>query len=202
MSTHLSSLELDEASAGLPLDAARSEHLSTCAECEQKLSSLRQANAALLASPRAQSTLRTLQPKPAPRRWVAMVVAGGLAAAAAAVFLVTPRTSIEDGRLKGAATVQLLDASGNPVSRAQPGDSVTLAVGGAGHTRVVVEAREAGQPWTPLWPSGGASGELQPGAQVRLSTFTVTPGSMELRATFSGGAPGTSTATWSLEVVK
>jgi hypothetical protein len=100
------------------------------------------------------------------------------------VFLVmSPR---DDGtRLKGAPTVELL-VKNEPVTRARPGETVTLAVGGAGSSHALVLAIDTSGAVSRLWPEADASAPIAAGARVQLSpSFDVTPGSLELVGFFT-----------------
>lgn len=187
MTEHLSSLQLDELAAGL---APEPPHLADCAECRARLDALRAARAAFAQHPDAARVLWRLTDAPAPiplprRRLMPLVAAGALALAAGLVLILQQPFDDETPRLKGAPTVELLDETGAPVTRAKVGQSLTLAVGGAGAQYAAVFAEEPGGARTLLWPQAGATlAPLEPGARVRLRQLEVTPGAVTVRARF------------------
>lgn len=195
MSDHVSPLVLDEAAAGLPLDPEAQVHLDTCDTCHAALEAATAARAKVAAMPGAQRTLDALlakteapasaPPKKAAPRWLTIAAVALPLAAGLALFVFSPVTPSSETRLKGAPTVELLDAQGRTVTRAKVGDTLTLAVGGAGLGYAVVLAVD-GQGVTTLWPKeGGELGGIAPGARVTLDAFTVTPGNVRLIALFS-----------------
>ncbi|MCC6335816.1 MAG: hypothetical protein IT380_17705 [Myxococcales bacterium] len=192
MSEHLSALVLDEAAAGLAVPAEASAHLSSCEACRARLGELQASRAAVAGSPAAARTLDKLLAKaeaPTAKRGLRLVHVAAVAlplAAALALLVFNPiRPGGDDTRLKGAATVELLDAQGRAVTKAKPGETLTLAVGGAGYSHAVVVAIDA-QGVTTLWPkTGGELGRIEPGARVRLDTLTVTPGDVRVVALFA-----------------
>ncbi|MGV3624441.1 MAG: hypothetical protein ACO1OB_26720, partial [Archangium sp.] len=171
MTEHLSSLQLDEIAAGL---VAKPEHLTSCAECSSKLATLEKQNAAFLAMPRAQAQRADFaKPK---RRAVLWLVP--LAAAIAIGVFVQRDDSSE--RLKGSASIVLLDARGEVVTDATVGQKLTLAVGGAGARSVKVVDAASGEEIF--------AGPITAGARVPLTELEVTPGDVTLRADFDDGA--------------
>ena len=108
-------------------------------------------------------------------------------AAALAVLFLLPRT--DEPRLKGVATVELLSATGRPLNKAAPGERVSLAVGGAGHTHAVVFSIDAAGELVQVWPAGPQTSAIPPGARAKLEPpLEVTPGSVSLIAFFTDGA--------------
>lgn len=194
MSDHVSQLVLDEAAAGLPVDPEAQVHLDTCDTCHAALEAAKATRERITAMPGAQRTLNALlakteAPAPAPKkpapRWLTIAAVALPLAAGLALFVFAPVTPSTDTRLKGAPTVELLDAQGRAVTRAKVGDTLKLAVGGAGLGYAVVLAVD-GQGVTTLWPKdGGELGGVAPGARVTLDAFTVTPGNVRLIALFS-----------------
>lgn len=189
MADHLSALVLDELAAGGAAPEARA-HLDACPECRRRLEALKALNLRLLARPEARRALDAVLPpkSAAPRatRWWALI-AVPLAAALAAVLLV-PR-QVPEERLKGVATVELLDQAGQVVPAASAGQRVTVAVGAAGHSHAAVLAVDAVGAVSVLWPRGDAFGPVARGARVRLEPpFDVTPGAVTLHAFFADSA--------------
>ncbi|MEW5737928.1 MAG: hypothetical protein AB1938_03325 [Myxococcota bacterium] len=192
MSEHLSMLVLDEVAAGLPVSAEASAHLESCEACRMKLDELRASRASVAANPSSARTLEKLLAKaeaPAPKRGLRLVHVAAVAlplAAALALLVFNPiRQGGDDTRLKGAPAVELLDAQGRAVTKAKPGETLTLTVGGAGYPYAVVVAIDA-QGLSTLWPkTGGELGALERGARVPLDTLTVTPGDVRVVALFS-----------------
>lgn len=190
MSEHLSPLALDELAVGDPNDAAKA-HLDECGSCRAKLDAVRAAALQVRAMPAFEQTFASLETEPpvvAPlpmksrRLWPALV-AVAVPLAAALVFLVL--SPPDDTRLKGAPTVELL-LKAQPVTTAKPGDTVTLAVGGAGETHALVLAIDASGAVSRLWPRDPQSAPIAAGARVPLSpSFDVTPGSLMLVGFFT-----------------
>lgn len=173
MSEHLSSLQLDEVAAGL---APAPEHLTGCAECAAKLSALKTQNAAFLALPRAQAQLKSMAIEKPQRRAMLWLVP---LAAAIAIGVFVQRDDASE-RLKGRASIVLLDSKNEPVTEASVGQKLTLAVGGAGAKSVKVVEVETGETIF--------SGAIAQGARVPLMQLEVTPGDVTLRAEFDDGA--------------
>ena len=72
------------------------------------------------------------------------------------------------------------------MTTARPGDTVTLAVGGAGKSHVLVLAVDASGAVSRLWPQEPQSAPIGAGARVSLSpSFDVTPGSLMLVGFFT-----------------
>lgn len=189
MSEHLSPLELDEAAAGLAPPPA---HLSACADCATRLEELKAERASLLASPDAARRLDAVlakQPELSARPKLKLLHVAAIAlplAAGIALLVFAPVWNAHDDRLKGAVTVELVDASGTAVTSAPAGQSVSLAVGGAGLPYVAVFAVDAQGEVAPLWPAKGEMmAALAPGARVTLSSFEVTPGDVTVHALFA-----------------
>lgn len=176
MSEHLSSLQLDEVAAGLVAPPA---HVAACAECSQRLDTLKTQSVAFLRRPEAKKQLEKLSPPPVRRgsflRVLAVVVP---LAAGLALFLAWPRAPVED-RIKGAPTVVLLDAAGNLVTHAPVGTKLTLAVGAAGFPRVSVFTVNADGTKDSLY-----SGAVAAGARVPIAQLEVTPGDVTVMAVF------------------
>lgn len=173
MSEHLSSLQLDEVAAGL---ASPPEHLTSCADCTSKLAALKTQNAAFLSMPRAQSQMKSIAVEKPKRRAVLWLVP--LAAAIAIGVFVQRDDSSE--RLKGIASIVLLDTKGESVTEASVGQRLTLAVGGAGAKSVKVVDGDTGEEIF--------SGPIAQGARVPLMELEVSPGDVTLRAEFDDGA--------------
>ncbi len=191
MSAHLSALELDELAAGL---VQPPPHLAECEPCRDRLEALRASRAAFTQHPEAARVLARLQAQPAPvialpRRRVVPVLAAGLALAAGLILLVSLPVDDDGTRLKGAVSVALLDAQGVAVTKAKVGQTVTLAVGGAGKSHAAVFALDDSGARTLLFPASGTTlGPIERGAQVKLRTFEVTPGAVTLIARFADSA--------------
>lgn len=203
MTAHLTALERDEASAGLGLAPEAQAHLADCAACTAAVAALRSQGEELLSTAPAQRlrarlagrpALRVLEggvaevATPAPRpAWArrAFAVAGlALAAGLAAVVLLRPPD--DTVRLKGRASVEVLDASGAPRARAKAGERVTLAVGSGGRTHAAVFALDAAGEVQQLWPQGSSTAAVAAGARVPLSPgFEVTAGAVGLYAAFT-----------------
>ncbi len=177
MSDHLSALALDELAAGLTPDEPA--HLATCAPCRDRLAALRAANATFLAQPKAKAQLDRLAP---PRRlpWGRLVALP--LAAALALFVLWPRPPTGD-LIKGAPTVVLLDAAGNVVKEAKPGQRLDLAVGAPGFHRVTVYATGPDGKREQLY-----SGAIGDAARTTVMQLEVTPGDVEVTAEFEDGA--------------
>lgn len=194
MKEHLSSLVLDEVAAGLPVPPEATAHLAFCDACRARLDDVKRAREAAAASPASTPVLERLLARaeapvapPKPKlRWLHVAAVALPLAAGLALLVVNPiRQPVDDARLKGAPSVELLNEAGAPVTRAKPGETLTLAVGGGGFTHVVVLGLDA-QGVSTLWPKDGATlGAVAPGARVRLDTFTVTPGDVRVVALFA-----------------
>jgi hypothetical protein len=192
MAQHLSALELDELAAGL---APPPPHLEGCASCRARVEELRAGDRALLARPEAQRRLAALTAgvvgaeAPSPRRWRRLALLAASLAAGLALFLVWPGPPDDGVRLKGAPAVLLLDAADQSVTRASPGETLTLAVGTGGYTHGAVFALDADGRAERLWPrEGDTYGPLPAGARVRLRELRVTPGDVTVRAVFANEA--------------
>ena len=191
MSEHLSPLVLDELAVGDPNDAAKA-HLEGCASCRARLEEVKAAALQVMSMPRFEQTFAALEthapvvtplPKKARRLWPALV-AVAVPLAAALVFLVMSPS--DDGtRLKGTPTIELL-LNDRPVTKARPGETVTLAVGSVGKAHALVIAVDSSGTVSRLWPQEDSSGAIAFGARVLLSpSFDVTPGSLLLVGFFS-----------------
>lgn len=178
MSEHLSALQLDEIAAGL---AAAPEHLTGCAPCTQRLEALQAQHAAFLARPEAKRQLERLAPAPTRRSVVRWLAVAAPLAAGLALLLAWPGEQPSD-RIKGAPTVMLLDEQGTPVTRARVGQTLTLAVGSAGFTKVRVFAIDAAGAREDLF-----AGPVAAGARVPLRQLEVTPGNVSVVAEFEDG---------------
>lgn len=199
MSSHLSSLVIDELAAGLEnRDAAA--HLAACAECQQRLATVKQNHEAISALPAFQQRLEAVKLEagaPGRRPWLRVVSIALPLTAALALFVFWPRG--DDVLLKGVPTVELL-SNDVPVVVAKPGDRVTLAVGGAGATHAVVFGIDASGDVTKLWPAGGDAAAIAPGARVPLDvSFEVTPGDLLLLGFFSNAPQPTDPIRQALE---
>lgn len=185
MSEHLSAFALDELAAEGGSPEAKA-HLAECTSCRERLEALRRQQQTVRGSREFQSRFEAIAakaapakaPNPWPRR-LAMLVP---LAAALAVFVFLPRE--DETRLKGAPTVELLSGD-RPTTHAKPGDRLTLAVGGAGHTHAAVFAIDAEAQVSVLWPTGETSAAIAPGARVPLGQpFEVTAGDVVVIAAF------------------
>lgn len=174
MSEHLSSLQLDEIAAGL----SSSDHLDDCAACSARLTKLKTQNAAFMAMPRAIDQQKTLMP--AKRRTLLWLAPAMAAALALGIFV--QRDDASD-RIKGSASMVLLDVKGDAVTEATPGQKLTLAVGGAGAKSVKVIALDTDGKKDTIF-----SGPISTGARVPLMELEVTPGDVTLNAEFDDGA--------------
>lgn len=178
MSEHLSSLQLDELTAGL---APRPDHLERCEACSRKLEALRAEQAAFLSRPEAKRQLEALTPPPARRSFLRVLAVAVPLAAGLVLFFAWPRAGEAD-RIKGAPKVMLLDDRGIPVTHAAPGSRLTLAVGNAGFSSVEVFAVDARGNKETLY-----SGDVASGALVPLTRLEVTPGDVTVMAVFARG---------------
>jgi len=188
MTTHLSNLSLDELAADLPVAEASTAHLAGCEACRARLAQRQQLNLAILARPEAQARLDALVRAPARRRpSYSTVLAIVVPLAAALLLWLAPAHRPEDPTtLKGAASVQLLDAAGVASTHAHPGDTLTLAVGAAGHRFGAVFAVDSAGGISVLYPAAGtAMGPLDGNARQRLTGLDVTPGDTRLVAFFA-----------------
>lgn len=193
MSDHLSPLALDEVAAGL---SSGEPHLSGCEACRAKVAELKASNAALVARPEAGRQLGALLPAEKKNNLLRIFAVVAPLAAGLVLFFAWP-TAPQPGdgdRLKGAPTISLRDAQGNAVTKATPGQRLTLSVGAAGFSRVTVSSTAADGGHETLF-----SGGVESGAQVGLMELEVTPGDVELTAEFSDGTR-TETAKVRLEV--
>lgn len=188
MSDHLSALRLDELAAGAGTAEAQA-HLAQCQPCRERLEALQRRHEAIAASPQFKARLEALSEtiERTPSRWPRVLTIALPLAAALAVIVFFPRGD-RDERLKGAPTVELL-AGDRPTTHAKPGERLTLAIGGAGHTHAAVFAVDAEAQISVLWPKGATSGPIAPGARVPLGApFEVTAGDVLVIATV-GDAP-------------
>lgn len=191
MAEHLSALALDEAAVGAFPEGAKA-HLEACAECRARLETLTAMNARLMARPEARRALDAVKAAASPAlqrrtvpRWALFAVP---LAAALALFFLVPRDEPE-ARLKGVATVEVIDEAGAVVRAARAGQRVAVAVGAAEHTHVAVLAVEASGAVSVLWPRGELFRPVARGARVRLEPpFDVTPGTVVLHAFFADSA--------------
>lgn len=172
MSEHLSSLVLDEIAAGL---APTPEHVASCEQCAAALTNLRAQNAAFLARPEAKAQQARLVPSRRSMLWAVPALAAGVA-----LFVFWPNESTN--RIKGAPTVVLLDTAGNEVTRANSGQRLTLAVGGAGAASVTISAVDVNGKREQLF-----AGAIAPGARVPVMELEVTPGDVTVIADFDDG---------------
>lgn len=204
MSEHLSPLALDELAVGDATDAAKA-HLDDCASCRLKLDAVRAAALQVTSMPAFEQTLAALeQPKPAAtpapgtrRRLLTLVAVAVPLAAALVFFVLSPR----DGgiRLKGAPSLELLAKDG-PVTSGWPGEMVTLAVGGAGHSHALVFSIDESGTVSRLWPADARAAPIAAGARVLLSpSLDITPGSFLLVGFFSEAAQPASPVSMALE---
>jgi hypothetical protein len=177
VSEHLSSLQVDEIAAGL---SPVPEHVVQCAACAQQLEAIKAQNAAFLARPQAKAQVARLSEPPRRSFLRIAAVAVPLAAGIALFFAMPADRPVE--RIKGAASVVLLDASGQPVTRAVPGQKLTLAVGSGGAARAKVSAVDAQGKTEVLF-----DGPIAAGARVPLMELEVTPGDVTVTAEFEGG---------------
>ena len=206
-SPHLSALALDEAAAGIP-SPTQTEHLNACADCSAKVAQRVASASALRTTPEAER--RKLLLREAAQRiersaaseeqkspwwslppWMKYGVAFASLVVVVGVGLRVTQTSPtpagEEVRLKGAATVELVDARGSRVGEAKVGDAVRLRVGGAGAKfAAVLSVDEAGNVEV-VWPKDSdVTRAVAPGAAVPLGeAFEVTPGSFALHAFFT-----------------
>jgi hypothetical protein len=191
MSTHLSALVIDELAAGLENRVA-AEHLATCADCQQRLATVKQTHEAISVMPAFRQRLEAVKfdtAVPARWPWLRVISIALPLAAALALFVFWPRG--DDVLLKGTPTVELL-SNEKPVVVAKPGERVTLAVGGAGATHAIIFGVDASGAVTKLWPAGGDAARISPGARVSLDVgFEVTPGDLVLLGFFSKTAQPT-----------
>jgi len=190
MVDHLSDLALDELAAGLREGASATAHVDTCVRCRDRLAEFQRAHADARRAPRFETTFARIEATATKRkrgRW-SLFAALPVAAAAMLALVMFARPDAPTVRLKGAAELVVLRASGTErIESATPGEQVQLAVGAAGHPYAVVLAVEETGEVSVLWPQGAdTSARVPPGAEVKLSpTFEVTEGSITLHALFS-----------------
>ncbi len=206
MTTHLSSLVLDELAAGVPASEAARAHVGSCGSCQGKLEALRAERVAFVGSAPAVEQLARLQqrrddvaraqaPAPSWLRWLWAPVAVG--AVAALALFVTPPARVDPAapteRVKGAATFELrAQRTGASVDHARVGDSVSLWFG-AGRTAslAVLGVDESGHVDV-VWPlnadPNGHSEKVNADDGIaQLAEFEVTPGPMVLHALVTEG---------------
>jgi hypothetical protein len=192
VSEHLSALALDELAVG-DLNDAAAAHLEGCDGCRARLRQVKEAALHVTSMPDFERTLDALElvrplkspPSQKRRKFLALTALAVSLAAAVIVLVLVPRR--DDTRLKGTPTVELL-LNDRPVTSGRPGDTLTLAVGGAGHTHAVVVAVDANGAVSRLWPVEERAGAIAPGARVLLSpSFDVTPGSLLVLGFFTDG---------------
>lgn len=194
MSEHLSALALDEAAAGEALAAEAKQHLEGCAACARKVQTRKEQGAALVASAegrrRLEAVSAALEPKassgPAPVHPLVRLafVASLPLAAALTLFLLSPRT-VE--RLKGGASVELIDSTGKTVTRVVVGQRLELAAGPAGRSFAVVFTVGESGAVTQVWPDDRRQADpVPPGARaILIPSMEVTPGSFTVHACFA-----------------
>ncbi len=190
---HLSVLQLDEVSAGLPLSAEAETHLAGCGSCQEKRVGLDAERAALrqnLGYVRTRKALLGKQ-KPAGVR-PAQVLVPLLALAAAAMLIVVVPARLKPGsvRYKGQAALMLLDESFREVAVPQVGQKVRVGVGSGPFKYVhVFTVTEEGP--LKLFPVRGAEDARLDGTakQALGRTFEVTAGETLVFAVFSAEKP-------------
>lgn len=189
MSPHLSQLVLDEAVAGLPLEAHAQAHLDGCQACQSAVRELQGLGERILRTPKAKAM--HAQPwgapvnRPSTTRWARhLALAASLTLLATAAVLRFGAPS-EETRIKGAPTVEVQEL-GQTITAAKVGATVTLAVGGAGHGYAAVFALDDTGALTQLWPEGLTLAPVTAGAQVTLPPrFEVTAGGLRVVAAFA-----------------
>jgi hypothetical protein len=190
MTNHASELVLDELAAGLPADPASVEHVGGCERCRERLASIQLQRNQSQSAPEFRRVLRSLRPvQPVAwwrRRWL-LPLAGVTAVAA---LLLLPKRPLADGdRIKGRTVLALVkEPTGEDVRGVvHPGEQVSLAVGSAGASNVIVMAVGEDGAVSKLWPlDRSESGPAPKGAAVKLApSFIVTPGAAQLMAFFS-----------------
>lgn len=199
---HLTALALDEAASGLPLEAEDAQHLEGCGVCRERVTTLTQANRAILSqataahllkkftdAPGAPTTALTTPTRSRTRRW-GLLVAAALPLAAGLAMWLAPTQKPDDGlTFKGAVSLELLNTREIPTTRAHPDDELTLAVGAAGHRFGAVFAIDENGSITPLYPKrGDTMGPLLGTARQKLDHLTVTPGNTLVIAFFADTA--------------
>ncbi len=193
MADHLSALVLDELASGLPASGEAKAHAQACPQCQLRLEGLRAARQAAKGAPqfeRVWAKVRHAPPEPErTSRWGWMAAPLGAMALAMLLVLVVPGGEPpNESRLKGTSSFRVLSAQGGqPISRANPGDRVVLAVGSAGHPYGLVLGVDESGAVSLVWPMGTfESGQVPSGPEARLDPpFEVTEGSLELFALFS-----------------
>ena len=199
MIAHATTLELDEAAAGLAADGVR-EHLESCATCRAGLDRVAIERLNAMADPRFPSILAKLPAARTPRRWLWVALPAAAACAALAVFW--PAKGWRSGafpfsghasaglRVKGSASLQLVSSGGLTVTNPRVGDAVELRIAqGARHFVLVITSDGS----TVIWPSpsidtgargSAVSGALAPAQHLAIA-LRVTPGPSHLIALFS-----------------
>lgn len=192
MADHLSALELDVVVTGGALAAERTEHVSSCGDCRQRIDKERAAADAVRMMPQFGATLARLEAQPAKvakviplSRRAPVLFTLALAAAAVIVLIVNPPKD-DETRLKGSASVELISEGNQAVHAAHVGDRLQLALGAAGRPyAMVLGVDEQGQ-IDLLWPQAGhRSGPAPKGARTVVTRFEVTQGSITLVGLFS-----------------
>lgn len=187
MSAHVSALVLDELASELPVAAESKAHVEGCSQCGARLAAIKQARAE---SQKAfgYSRVKARVSAERPPRWRELMPFILPVAAALLFFLVV---SIDFGggktdteRLKGGASIGLVEASGKKVTEVKPGARLRIEVGAAGNTHALVLAVDKDRNIEELF-----SGPLPAGAFVTLpKEVEVTPGSVTVHA-FLSAAP-------------
>jgi hypothetical protein len=187
---HLTAFALDALVAGEPNEVATA-HVADCAACRARLDAHKLMARQVSSMPQFEQTFSALDfsppaasTRPPRRRWPA-VLAVAVPLAAVLVFLIASPRRDDGTRLKGTPTLEVL-LDDQPVTRARPGDTIGLAVGGAGSSHGLVLAIDEAGAVSRLWPQADVAAPIAAGARVPLSpTFDVTPGSLVLLAVFT-----------------
>ncbi|MBS2024995.1 MAG: hypothetical protein JST92_21560 [Deltaproteobacteria bacterium] len=186
---HLSRLDLDRlvlAPQGVPGEITA--HLASCAACRERLEASQSEKARVAADPGFEATFKRLpKESPAPRRrlWTLAAAVGSIAALGVAWVTLTTAPREGDRRLKGSASILLVDADGREVRTPHVGQPLELRVHVGPHQAALVLAFADGAPPALLWPAhGDESGVLDPDARVTVP-LRVTPGSVRVLAVFS-----------------
>jgi len=101
------------------------------------------------------------------------------------VMIVNPPV-MDDTRVKGTASVELIGDASHAVKTAKVGDRLQLALGSAGKPYAIVFGVDDHGAVDAVWPlSGQRSGPAPKGARTVVSGFEVTEGSLTLVALYS-----------------
>jgi predicted anti-sigma-YlaC factor YlaD len=183
MSDHVSSLDLDEAAAGMA-EARAQAHLAACAECRGKLDAVAVSRQAVIAAPALRQTRGRLPKVRSLRPWL---WTGAAAGAAALLLVLLPLRAPRGTLAKGGAGLSLRTLAGAEATAPRIGEEVALRLSAGPHHHVLAVAIDEAGRAAPLWPAGEAgrtSGAVRPGAHLS-APMLVTAGAVRVVAAFS-----------------